>query len=286
MTLPSALRDEVTAELAGTMAEPYLADILPLIRPAIRSDPVTSTTASPGIGSSKLRGQPDVPPHWEWPSHDSSRLRFLAQFRMADLCGYVGADSLPKAGVLSFFYGTCADPTPFYPSCKHELQVARVYHFDDSSLRPAALPDSASDQSTCWRLSFEQIWSMPDYPFHYASDSLYCGLSEEDEDSLIEVLVENGDASGPIKLLGYPDREQEGYLQLACECLTRAIPFNDSPSVELRDAAVEWDLLAQFGMYDDRVWPFGSDGYLCFWIRNSDLARCDFSQVCYTFERT
>jgi uncharacterized protein YwqG len=205
---------------------------------------------------------------------------------MADLCGYVGADSLPKAGVLSFFYGTCADPTPFYPSCKHELQVARVYHFDDSSLRPAALPDSASDQSGCKALTFEQIWVMPEDPFHYASHNLYHGLSAEQQDSLMETLVEIGDAFGPITLLGYPYREQEGYLQLACECLDREIPYIDSPSVELRDAAAEWDLLAQFAADDNRVWPPGGDGCLCFWIRNSDLARCDFSQVCYTFERT
>lgn len=284
MLLPESLRDELTADLSGTVSEPQLAAILGLIRPAIRSDP--ASTGHPDLGSSKLGGSPDVPPSWEWPTHNTSPLCFLAQFRMADLRGLIDADLLPRDGLLSFFFGECAYPTPFSPSCRDELSVARVYHFGDRDLHQAVLPDSMSDQARCWNLLFKQIWEMPEDPFHYATHDLYQGLASVDRDSLIEILVENGPASGPVKLLGYPSRGQEGCLQLSCECLHRQVPMPDSPSEELRGAAVAWELLAQFSMSDRRVWPFGSDGYLCFWIRESDLARCDFSQVCFTFERT
>src|SRR5512135_844899 len=56
------------------------------------------------IGGSRLGGQPDLPPGFQWPACRDQPMSFVVQICLEDVAGFAPAQDLPSSGLLSFFY--------------------------------------------------------------------------------------------------------------------------------------------------------------------------------------
>lgn len=56
------------------------------------------------VGISKIGGNPDLPPNFDWPLWEEMPLSFVAQFNVADIAPLDVEKALPKSGILYFFY--------------------------------------------------------------------------------------------------------------------------------------------------------------------------------------
>ena len=90
--------------------------MLRLARPALRLLRVRANEDSIRVGASKVRGLPDLPPGFRWPTGAECRAcyiditrgadrpaGFLAQINLGEIADTHAARELPKAGLLSFF---------------------------------------------------------------------------------------------------------------------------------------------------------------------------------------
>jgi uncharacterized protein YwqG len=282
MTVPSDIAQELRHDAVGTAVQPYINRVIELTRPAIACD--LGPYADVSGFASHLGGVPDVPDGWQWPRSVDGYLRFLAQVNLQDLARFHGAELLPRSGLLSFFYG----PELFDAANASDFDVARVYHFASDSLKTATVPEGAVSPATPYSLTFQQIWALPEDKWNLATKNLYADIPDHEHEDFARDLIEIGDAAGAMLLLGYPSREQERFLEYECEAYRQGYEYDsmDGSVDQIAGAAAQWQLLAQFSLSWEQVWPDGNDGYLHYWIRKSDLANKDFSQICYTWERT
>jgi uncharacterized protein YwqG len=94
--------DDMLEELGlAAYAEP----IKESVKPAIRLGLQPADPALMPIGSSRFGGRPDLPEGTPWPRDEFRPLRFLLQFRIADINETLGEVTKAKDGLLSFFYG-------------------------------------------------------------------------------------------------------------------------------------------------------------------------------------
>lgn len=279
--LPTEFQKSLRTSLHGTTACAYFDRIVELIRPAVSLDICLDSQNDDVI--SRIGGAPDVPAGWEWPIGPEGPLRFLAQVQLEELFGLPAASLLPIAGVLAFFFG----PELYGPSSSKDYQIARVYHFGSSSLSRATPPRDANIQPA-FDLFPAEYWDMPTDDDHFATELFYRDIPADERETVACDLIKAGCSSGAMQLLGYPSREQDGFLQLECEAYTQGYDYRTMRVVEeqLRKKAHEWEVLAQFYLAWTEIWPDSNDGYLHFWIRSGDLAASDFSKICYTWERS
>jgi hypothetical protein len=279
--LPVEHHESVQLALQGTAAYAYVDRILELTRPAVTFYAYPQSQVKGVV--SRLGGVPDAPNDWVWPTGPDGPLKFLAQFQLSELCDLPAASILPTSGLLAFFFG----PELYGPSNKNDYQIARVYHFDGSALA-LALPPTNVYLQPAFGLEPTEFWDFPIDRDHFATESFYLGIPADERETVACNLVGVQDASGALKLLGFPSREQRGILQLECEAFAQGFDFRTMSAVEeqLRHNAHEWEILAPFYLAYKEIWPDGNDGYLHFWIRKGDLAAADFSKICYTWERS
>ena len=126
---------------------------------------------------------------------------------------------------------------------------------------------------------------MPRDKDHLAVKTLYSGMATDKAQDLRNDLLDFEALAGPLRILGYPSREQRGCLQMDCELYFRGYTYSTRPkdTSEFDESAAEWDLLSQFYLYYDEVWP-DYDGFIHFWIRKRDLAKADFSRIAFTWD--
>ncbi len=162
-----------------------------------------------------------------------------------------------------------------------------MYHFVECHLIRATPPDDTHIQPP-FDLAPVEYWDTPTDEDHLATVSFYLSIPQDKRASVACDLISAGSSTGAMQLLGFPSREQDGFLQLECEAYTQGYDYHTmlTAEQELRKKAHEWELLAQFYLDWKEIWPDGNDGYLHFWIRKDDLASQDFARVCCTWERS
>src|SRR5215472_9829356 len=100
---PPAMRreqfeDRVSAQFSPTRAKQVLA----LSRPAIGLWPQRQAASDQPLAS-RHGGDVWAPPGWRWPIFEEEPMYFLAQINCAELAGLIGAEPLPRDGLLTFF---------------------------------------------------------------------------------------------------------------------------------------------------------------------------------------
>ena len=92
-------------------------NILPkhALRPYVRIKYQPSKDDEVSIGNSKLGGFPDLPQKTDWATFDKVPLSFLAQINLAELPDFEFRNSLPKNGLLSFFFSLETDAYELSP---------------------------------------------------------------------------------------------------------------------------------------------------------------------------
>ncbi|MGN0393732.1 MAG: YwqG family protein [Coprococcus sp.] len=252
---------------------------------------------------SKIGGNPDLPPDFEWPYYSGESydgeiknrpLSFLAQFNMSEVSKYDTENLLPKTGMISFFYELMSQDWGY--DIKHK-GCARVFYFEDcEKLQKAALPSDLEEECVFpeFSVSFSNELSLPGFNDLHEINMEMDELIKKDKwkwEEYYECLEEFGyeyDGWGErTKFLGYADVIQSP-MEEKCEIISRGystgspeayamIPQNER--VSIKQVKNEWIMLFQMGTIENDSYEmmFGDCGHIYFWIRKQDLLECNFN---------
>jgi uncharacterized protein YwqG len=223
---------------------------------------------------SKIGGIPDLPPEFEWPVWDVDALAFLAQIDLAGLPKIQGLPGLPNVGLLYFFCET-EFSWGYDPSDRDSWHAWRVFYVPTTE----GLVSATSPKGEIFdekRVQPREISSIPpQWLLEIDPDVLPDDAYEIEEDLRAEVM--QGEAEHQVG--GHPNPIQVADMESKCQS-----GFSDVsgpkglPAME-ESGTKDWRLLFQLDSDDDTGMMWGDSGRLYFWIRVSDLARLDFSNV-------
>ena len=246
------------------------------------------------------RAHPDLP---MLPADGRIALPFIGQIALADVRPYDEAGLLPASGLLSFFYNSLA-----YWSDGDGGEILdnlsglryRAYGYDDPAnwrvlyhpagvaLAPAAPPDTlaAPARYDVGPLAFAREPTLPAVETCFIGEAGGGGrvVLTGDEWEVYAELRAEGRADRAIhQLLGHADATQPFAMERAYAALRPGF-FPDLPARAAVSTA-DWQrelegirLLLQVDELGGGPY-FGRDGRACFFIRDADLARGDFTRV-------
>jgi len=248
------------------------------------------------VGSSRLGGGPDVTGDFEWPEDGGRRLDFVLQLNLADVAAVDPATTLPRSGLLSFFYDMEHQPWGFDPK---QLSGHAVRYFPDpSALHRVPAPDDEVALAEA-ALAFWPTRTLP-YFGSRAWDRLQKALKSKhgkkiDFDALDQLSEDLWEAASPgedapLHWIGGNSANVQGDMQLEAQLVMNGLycgdssGYHDPRAAKLEKTCEEWSLLLQLDSDDEGGFMWGVVGRLFFWIRDSDLARGDFSRVWMTLQ--
>ena len=272
-----------------------------------RYDPNALPEQSP-IGASKIGGDPDLPPDFEWPLWEGIPISFVAQFNLADVSTFDVEKALPQSGMLYFFYDVTMEV--FVSGGERVNWKVIHYNGDLSSLsRTPAPPDLPGfgklDPCT---IAFRQELTVPN------SDCVEIirlfeefSVTEEEREhywrfikELIEYdfLVEKGkemkdwDYLPRHRLLGCPDvMYNDGRAECVAETQEEPVDWEEIDEEtreilnrEWTQEALNWRLLFQIDTDDEADLNWGDAGLMFFFIHKEDLQAADFENVGLVYE--
>lgn len=236
---------------------------------------VVGAILHPISGRSHYGGRPQLPRGFEWPRHGGRPLDFLLQVDLAELAGFQTGLDLPKAGRLLFFYDMETQPWGFRPA---HAGGARVVHIEDDAAGQSDEPSPMSPIPLT-PVQFRQIQTVPN-PWSIWVDDLRPTADERfatDE-------LQNWRYHAGAQIGGHPDVLQGADMEAESELAstgydrggTAPVPY---PDAEMTRLAKQWRLLLQLPSDQALGTSWGDDGKIYFWIRETDLAKRDFSKV-------
>ncbi|SHE50876.1 Uncharacterized protein YwqG [Seinonella peptonophila] len=239
---------------------PYQETITQFLRPAIYMN--TKPNKHLPIGASKIGGNPDLPPHFQFPTYaDGKQQTFLAQYRLADLTAFSTAQVLPPSGMLYFFH--LEEPYDNHDrllSWQSEWAAWSVIYWDgdESTLQPYHPESFIYPQA---QIHFELGWS-------------------GDIEALIGKLFPRESDVDPINKL-YELEEQLALSNLTHQLLGSPIaqqPWYQVENPEQKTLLLQLDSDRQIEM----IW--GDCGTVYFFISPEDLKKRDFTKIDYEYQ--
>jgi uncharacterized protein YwqG len=258
----------------GTTVE---ADAASLATSALRAMRMVATyDTRPRQGSrSRLGGRPTVSRGFAWPRAEDRPLLFVGQVDFRDTRGLPGAEELPGAGVLGFWFDS--RETPVWGFDPADRAYWRIAYFPEHRLTDADAPDDLPDEAhiVAQPLSFESEITFPPYDL-VAGPFGWTPAQEDAYDDLI------APGAGPVhRLLGHPNPVQSGEMASECRLAANGIPADTaggdlSPSQqqrrrELLEAGEPWRQLLQIDSDSGAGLDWCGGGRLYVWIREVDL---------------
>lgn len=145
----------------------YAETLKRLLKPAIAMVHAPVDSPAP-IGASKLGGEPNLPPDFEWPEWQGTPLAFLAQVNLEQVAPYDAERLLPPSGMLYFFYEAHEQPWGYYPDDAGSWRVVYYAGRADTLVHtplPRAMPKDcrfpevpiAFEQRSMLPLDFEEL---------------------------------------------------------------------------------------------------------------------------------
>jgi len=243
-----------------------------------------------GVGDSKFGGAPDLPKDFEIQSGPAP-IDFLLQINLAEVFRLDQTESLPKAGLLSFFYDLKEQPWGYDP--KH-LNGFRVHYTpaDVPLVRtPMTRPELVVEER---RITFREGLTLPHIGSRaYAHFDKLADLNDEEAEAYFafcrEVECFGAQTGGNHRLLGHSDNVQ-GDMQLEAQLVTNGLycgnetGYKDPRRKGLESGADDWMLLLQLDSDDTAEFMWGDSGMLYYWIRKQDLAVEQFDRVWMTMQ--
>lgn len=260
------------AQLEGAGLGRFVEPLVAMTRSSVRLVP--DSTVPVDDLASRLGGAPDLPPSTTWPLNDGQPLSFIAQVNLADAAPFELEGSLPRDGLLSFFYDAVTQTSWGFDPADHGSAAVIYTPASVATQRrkpPADMPDDGVFKAVGLRPHTELTFA----PWEsYGVERL--GMTREEGFAYAELF----DAQDAMihRLLGHPDPVQ-GDMQVECQLVTNGLYCGDSTGYEdprakdLLDGAAEWRLLMQIDSQDEADMMWGDLGRLYYWIRESDL-RC------------
>jgi uncharacterized protein YwqG len=260
--------------------------LLALIEPSVRLTAAPASEADLPPGASKLGGCPDVPPDFHWPEYQGLPQSFLAQLDLGGLKGLAGAEVLPPAGLLSFFYDAEQRPWGFDPAERDAWRV--LYTPAGTPLTRAPFPEQLPEAS---RFRSCRLDAAADFTFApwESSDVTALGLTLEQGGAYAHALDLTDVPAGTHRLLGHPDPVQ-GDMQLEAQLASHGIncgtgAAEDDEQVDaLRPGATAWRLLLQLDSDEHAGMSWGDSGRIYFWMRREDLLGRRFDRAWFVLQ--
>ncbi|GCE14470.1 YwqG family protein [Tengunoibacter tsumagoiensis] len=240
----------------------------------------TASTSSLKIGSSRLGGQPDLPPGTDWPQWQGRPQSFIAQLQLSDL-PHIADTFLPSTGMLWFFYDSQQQAFGDKPTDRGAWQV--LFAKDTpATLRPAPVPDTLAKQG---QFKARALTFSPELTLSAQPQLEVPGLSWTDTDQkrydtvFAQFQDEAGQAAPRHRISGFPDTIQDD-MRLQCQMMTHGVTDSASPQVaELQRHANDWQLLLQVDTDEQIGMRWGSSGMLYYWLPVDALRKQQFDQT-------
>jgi uncharacterized protein YwqG len=238
-----------------------------------------------GNSKCQLGGSPLLPLEFIWPiSPPGNRLSFLCQLDLAEFAETEASksSSLPKSGLLSFFYDLQHQPWGFDPT--HQGAAAVYFFSNDLVLK-------SSDENYEPKLPYQSIsWKEElTHPDPQANELNGKNLRTEDgkvhdeADDYYFDFLEKCYGNEPVhRFLGYPQLIQSDW-RMECELVSHGISCADGKAFcgaeakEFENSSMDWRLLLQLDS-DDKFGMWGDGGKIYFCIKDADLRARNFSQ--------
>jgi uncharacterized protein YwqG len=280
---PQAVRELLVKHGLADKADALMA----LVRPSVRIFTQPADDSTIPVGVSKIGGNPDLPPDFEWPmwEHEPSDsykailaqynqplpdkirpLGFLAQFNLAEVAPYDVEHLLPASGMLYFFYDGVEQP---WWVSKGD-GGAMVSYYGDTTVKRTAAPHGQSGESQFKSCSvrFKTELTLPDmyssyveYPYtgrvQYPKAIQLTKEEVERYESILDAMVEDSKTKWKTaqRLLGH----------------AQPVQFTAEPEGHL--------LLLQLDSDDDARMMWGDVGKLYFWLPEEALAARRFDEM-------
>jgi hypothetical protein len=261
------------------------------VRPAILARAPRKSPKAP-IGTSRLGGDPDLPPELEWPRWRGVPIPFVAQIDLAELPSIAGRELLPPSGRLWFFHAMdCDDDDPIPSTNTGDWAGCAPVLYSEAAgalLRRTSRP-SAGLRYDPLGLKFSVIEDAPE-----SSHPALLALGYEDpklQSRYADVVHGHGPDLGDAahnQILGWPAAMQNPVCQDIQGDLVGAFK-NHEKRTEREDAALwrgvkkgalAWELLLQVDTQDDKngmIW--GDCGRIYWMMRRADLAERRFDRA-------
>lgn len=276
---------------------PRIADTIPsLLRYSIRMKARSTQEGTLAIGTTKIGGQPDMPPDIAWPAWDERPLAFIAQINLSQIASYDSEHMLPTTGMLYFFYDEQFDYPP-KPECWRVLydtgECSRLRRLDfplDLEMRFAScaidfsteitLPPFESPYIEQLGLSYSTAYNPAATPERRMEAEAY--------QSLLNYLDTQYDRRMIHRVLGHPDPIQ-GDMMLECQMFTHGLTWkdyqqNDPRITGLQRDSLQWRLLLQIDSDNNAEMMWGDVGRIYYWIPEDALIAREFDKTWFVFQ--
>lgn len=248
----------------------------------LAAKPSVHLLSSDEAKKSKIGGLPNCPSGIAWPTWKEKPLAFIAQLDMCELANFSNITGLPKTGCLLFFYDVESNTWGFDPLDRGSWQV--IYsELPLAEACTAAPPELDSDYY--FRPIALQPKLIQSYPTSERVELDLKGAPISIYDCEYELRTEAFGENPEHQIGGYPNPIQSDEMELECQLVTNGLYCGDSTGYldprakQLEAGAKEWKLLLQVDTDDNASMMWGDCGRLYFWIRESDLAKRDFTNV-------
>ena len=295
--------EELKNRLDANGLERYFDKLKPLLRHTIRLYQQATDEGTMSIGQTKIGGRPDLPSEITWVTEtniiqttrrkflifDSKKeetitksLSFIAQINLAETAPFDEENSLPKTGLLYFFYSAEQESWGFDLKDKNKFKVI-YWNGDFSGLKRTEFPADLSEYS-CFKSCSIEIKSEVSLPLY--GHEVYEDFADGEDDKFWEEIYNDGNLN---KLLGYSDNIQNE-MELECELVTNGLycgdptGFNDPRAKELEPNAINWRLLLQIDSNIENEMMWGDCGRLYFWIKKNDLLNIQFDKSWFSLQ--
>jgi uncharacterized protein YwqG len=291
------LSEDISTLLRATELSRVAEELEFLVMPSIRLKATRISENDLHLGTSKLGGLPDLPPHLQWPTWKGTPLAFIAQINLAEVHAFDSEEMLPASGILYFFYDAEHVPVGYDPAWRGGW---RVLYEDQKPLLlnrvpvPAALLETKSlwlpeeQHYTACKLAFSVEATLP------PDDSLSLTalqLSKKEQNAYEELLrALNKKHHEPIhRLLGYPDALQ-GDMQVECQLVSSGLNLGNGKEYFseqgklLRSGVQAWQLLLQIDTDPAPQMVWGIEGRIYYWIRREALQARSFEDTWFIMQ--
>lgn len=235
---------------------------------------------SEAIDRSKFGGNAHLPGSFEWPANEKRRLDFLLQINLLEVAPFDPSRSIPKTGLLSFFYDL--KNTPWNPTPGEGFRV--IYTPPNAELRPYSAPDRGVALRE-FDISFRPSLSLP-----YFSSRAFSRLQERmqksaakpfSDDEMNDFADSYSDYFHELNHTDDPNPEGGSHRMLG-----HAENIQNDMQEEIISANVipgstesDWLLLLQLDSDETGEFMWEDAGMLYFWVHKADLTDHRFDRV-------
>jgi uncharacterized protein YwqG len=256
-------------------------DVLRLMTPSIRLVDQAGQNTPARVGTSRLGGQPDLPPNTPWPTWKGVPMAFVGQIRLEEVAALDTDHCLPPKGLLAFFYDSKQETYGADPDDRGGWQV--LYQSGDpNSWQPLSFPAGlpTGSQFKAVPVSFQSELTLPSDP-HQVDPGLQWSDDEIQhyEDWLVNRFTPVERVTPHHRLFGYPEQIQDD-MQLESALASHGFHTPDEPgAAAAANAKADWLLLFQVDSDGNTGMRWGSAGMIYYWIEQANLKSTRFDQA-------